>query len=969
MVRINTKRRPYMPPLAARGIRHQRFVAKHPRTQTHKGKRRHKPLEQPDENNHAIDGAENDADRCNCGCGRQLRRMLSLLLQRFFASKRRWMKSLKVSKWRPQELARISEVIEENGHDAFAAKALDLDIIQLDVSRQQWLTNEENANLVRRALVTFCVVNNVGYWQGLHDVAAALVYITPKPSVGELAAMLEKLVLNFASILLRRTDENIVNDAAKISAKWRLMFQFFFPRAATELEKLSDFNSWNINWFLTMGFYRFGCAHIVLAYVYTIILCSAGCMTAFMYQELGYLGIRGHMKWLLDKNVECKHFTNNLFDDHLDEALLSKALTNSKMVHLDAEELINVSRNLYDTLNDVDCEVADFPLVAILKFSSFFFNKSPLGLYKNNDVQLKTVVQMGIADIFKGHETHRPMECQSTQSQVIPRGREKRAARSVANMKISEALNDELINIYLKNMYANVRKKSFIFPSRFAGGIAQKGLFYYHVVDVRSDYLKYGEPLQTFFGNDAVAYINEDEIDDVIKDSNFAPIFTIWVIVTDDGYDNPSDATSLESLDRGVDLYRILARSFSGVALLKGGYNALLRWKNLPTPSRFNITFLKKFLDWIPAAREQATKISIENVLDTVEDTFRDTSGRFGYDVPTGIDIFRKDTHPYDLGKSCAIDQEAIRADPCSRYAIYILVGNNMSVEVNSEGGIKVNGIIWHPHIIARCKTNIAPSFLMHVVTLFQVAKVDGFLEIVTKGTAVPGASNILKRQMSDFQECITTHAILLRENHWGECSPVPTQGLKLVTKLATACKYSTQKPFVKQWTLDSISIIRLTGLLISAEMLMKTHLTIAANQYSPKNGHGGVEHDFGEETPDYADISGDEFISEHPFRVPMEKVIEMLDARNMQNKHGMQLESGRLKTFASMTTANADARHGSACSERKVHVFSRRSKAHTRGIDTTHTPNPPNTKQTNAANSTKNVFIPRNQIKKTQNA
>ncbi|ORM41449.1 uncharacterized protein BXIN_2437 [Babesia sp. Xinjiang] len=905
-----------------------------------------------------------DTNTCDCGCSREINRRLTLLLHRFFASKYRWLAILKIGKCRPSELERVSMVIEKHGHEVMGKDKLDLDTIQLDISRQQWLNEADDAHIVKQSLLTFCVVNNVGYWQGLHDVAAALVHLEPKPTVGELAAMVEKLVCTFASILMRATDEIIVNDATKIAAKWRLIFLFFFPKAATDLERLADSNSWNINWFLTMGFYRFGCAYLALAYAYAAIAASAGCMTAFMYHEMGYLGVRGYMTWRLAKKQDNALMTNNLFDDQIDDCTIAKAVTNSKMIQLTPDELINVSRNLYDTLNDVECEMADFPMIAILKMSNFFFNKSPLMLYKNNDVQSKNVVQIGIQDIFKTNNGQKSTETQSAQPQVITRWIRKRFRSPRPSEKISDAFNNALFRIYVKNLYANVIKKSFIFPSRFAGNTNA-----YNIIDVRSSYLKYGEPLDSFFGDMNVKYLTQGDLDDFLRGTNLDQTFTLWVIVTDDGYDNMTDSTSVESLDRGVDIYRILSRSCTGVAILKGGYKELLRWKNLPVPAKVN-SFLKRVWDWMPTGRVQAPKIAIQNVVTAIDGALGDISDKITQEVVARIGAFKKRTVRIPCPSSNIASHASSRKTGCNGYVIHIAVGNKMYASFNSNGGIKLNGIVWHPKTIARFRSNFAASFMLFIASIFQVANTDGFLEVITESASVKGARSIVNRTISDFREGLDGNVLILSDNLQERYNVIPDVVLSTVVQITHTCVISLQSTTVRRLDIAIINGRAIIKALVQGEILMQTYINIATRiTVADNDTNTDQEDDEPEETSHYA-RRGSEIVSVYndPFDIQSELQHVVHTSRNDRTVERMitPIDLTRLKAYVSMPSMSIAAQEPSLYSERRVHVFSRRINPQPKisiesVIPTNHN------KPSNAVKKIKHVFAPRRQLKKGQ--
>ncbi|GBE61922.1 TBC domain-containing protein, putative [Babesia ovata] len=919
----------------------------------------------------------NDAGNCDCGCDRHIKRRLSLLLQRFFASKQRWMDSLKVERRRPAELERVSAAIQQNGLHALASDNLDLDTIELDISRQQWISDHEDLCRVRQALLVFCLVNNVGYWQGLHDVAAALVRLKPKPSVGELAAILEKLIWRFAAILMRTTDENIVTDASKMAAKWRLMFLFFFPRAATDLERVSDSNSWNINWFLTLGFYRFGCAYIALAYAYTAILCSAGCMTAFMYHELGYLGIRGYMTYRLQKNQQISHPNANLFEEEIGEETISRAVTNSKMILLTPEELINVSRNLYDTLNDKECEMAEFPILPILKMSNFLYNRSPLILYKNHDLQPKNVVQIGISDIFKENETQRPAEAPTRQSQVVARELLKRVAEARQHSKISDRLNNELLNVYLKNLYANVLKKSFIFPSRFEGAIARKATFTYHIIDVRSQYLTYGEALQFFFGDINVTYLTDSQLNDFARGVNHTQTFTVWLIVTDDGFENPSDSASTESLNRGIALYWMLSRTCTGVAILKGGYKALLKWKKLPVPAKINIPFFKKIMDWMPMGKDQGPKIAIQNVVAAIDDTFSDLSGRIKHEVTSRIGLFRRNSRRSARSTDGKEHHKPKKKVACMRYVVRVAIKSLGYVTFGSNGAIKLNGIIWHPSTFARHANNPLASVILYLANLFQITSADGFQEIVPRGADLKMARDITKRPMSDFGQRLTNCTLLLHRNRRTTDVVPVDRVLSLAVKMSHRCAHAMHKDAAETWWVTIATDRTANAAPLAGEMVLNTYIAISLE--------GGGDSDYDDSLDEDSECNGDfwrgkhtaynqcwgqqEFCASNSTLVEsfaaLEKGLDGISGGGMVERGVAPIDLSLLNANTALTYQRAVPREPSICSERRPHVFSRRIKSQSKSVEVnTSTPNT-QTVPTNAVNRSKNVFLPRNQLKR----
>ncbi|CDR94864.1 hypothetical protein, conserved [Babesia bigemina] len=919
----------------------------------------------------------NDAGTCDCGCDRQIKRRLSLLLHGFFASKHRWTVALKVERMRPAELERVSAAIQENGLHAMASDNLDLDTIELDISRQQWISDHEDMRRVRQALLVFCLVNNVGYWQGLHDVAAALVRLKPKPTVGELAAILEKLIWRFASILMRTTDENIVTDAGKMAAKWRLMFLFFFPRAATELERLSDSNSWNINWFLTLGFYRFGCAYVALAYAYTAMLCSAGCMTAFMYHELGYLGIRGYLTYRLQKNQKLSHPNFNLFEEEFDEETMTLAVTNSKKIQLTPEELINVSRNLYDTLNDKECEMAEFPILPILKMSNFLYNRSPLILYKNHDLQPKNVVQIGISDIFKENETPRSAEPPTRQSQVVARGILRMLPEPRQHAEISHRLNIELLNVYLKKLYANVLKKSFIFPSRFEGAIARKATFTYHIIDVRSQYLTYGETLQFFFGDTNVSYLTESQLNDFARGLNHTQTFTVWLIVTDDGFENPGDSASTESLNRGIATYWMLSRTCTGVAILKGGYKALLKWKNLPVPAKINIPFFKKMWDWMPTGRDQGSKIAIQNVVAAIDDTFSDLSGRIKHEVTSRIGLFRRNSRRSAISTDGQEAHKPKKKVACMRYIVRVAIETLGSVSFSSNGAIKLNGIIWHPSTFARHANNTLASAILYLAGLFQITSADGFPEIVPRGAHLKMARDITKRPMSDFGERLVNCTMLLHHTR-RTTDMVPADRVLAVTvKWAHLCAHAMHKSVIESWWVTIATDTTVNAAPLAGEKVVNTYIAISLE--------GGYGSDYDDSSVEESECDGDfwkgkENVHYHHWGkqeldasssrlvesfAALGHGLEEIKGGNMVERRVAPIDLSLLNANTALTYQWAAPREPSICSERRTRVFSRRIKPQSKSVEVT--ASTPNTQSVpiNAVNRAKNVFFPRNQLKR----
>ncbi|GFE54385.1 TBC domain containing protein, putative [Babesia ovis] len=905
-----------------------------------------------------------DISTCDCGCSRDINRQLTLLLHQFFASKSRWLNILKIGRWRPGELERVSLAIEENGHEAMGDANLDLDTIQLDISRQQWLNDEGDAYIVKQALLTFCLVNNVGYWQGLHDVAAAFAHVEPKPSVGELAAIVEKLVSMFASIIMRATDENIVSDATRMAAKWRLIFRYFFPKVSTELERFADVDSWNINWFLTMGFYRFGCAYLALAYTYAAVVASAGCMTAFMYHEAGYLGVRGYISWRLTKNRGVESISNNLFDDQIDEQEMVKAITNSKMIQLTPDELINVSRNLYDTLNDVECEMAEFPMIAILKMSNFLFNKSPLMLYNSNDVCSKNVVQIGIADIFKSNDRQRTNGVYTRQSQVITRGPPKWAVGYRVCEKFSETMNNAMFTSYIRNLHVNVMKKSFIFPSRFAESMLKGDAIVYNIVDVRSPYLRYGEPLESLFKILNAMYLTEADLDDVIIGMNPDQTFTVWIIVTDDGFENMSDATSLESLDRGIDIYRMLSRTCTGVAILKGGYKELLRWHDFPVPTKVN-TFIKRLLDWMPIGRGQGPKIAIQNVVTAIDHTFGDITERIGHDVVSKLGLFRRRSRKMlSLTVDQIVNVESKKVD-CGRYKICMAIQNRSCASFDSMGGIKVNGIIWHPQILAKQQNNQLASFILYVASLFKVTNTDGLLEVVPENASARCARNVVYRGITNYGERLAGELVVLCGDVRSKCNTIMHTFMPIRMKLTPTCIQSQHGTIVKSWNLVVISGRSMISALLVDEMILRQCMHKSIGDTETDDHEYSLQADNCGNMPQYS--IDQEQPGLHRYYTALD-VQSLMDDNAIATEHGLVVENvvPTIDLSRVVSSTSNSGKEPSICSDRKVHVFSRRVNHQSKVIaETVVTPMSTQSKSTNAVKNVKPVFAARKHLKK----
>ncbi|EDO06004.1 Rab-GTPase-TBC domain family protein [Babesia bovis T2Bo] len=867
-----------------------------------------------------------EINTCSCGCNRNIKRQLTWLLIKHFTSKRKWLRILRIGRYRPKELERVSKDIEVNGYQSMSDANLDLDTIQLDISRQQWIQNTQDAYLVKHALVTFCLVNNVGYWQGLHDVAGALVHLKPRPTIGELAAILEKLVNNFSSIIKSASNEAIVAGATKIASKWRLIFQFFFPKAATDMERFDGLDTWNINWFLTLGFYRFGCAYIALSYTYVAVVASAGCMTAFMYHEAGYLAVRGHLTWSFAKNK-----TDVMIDkkicDQTDEHKLTKVISNSKMVQITPDELINVSRNLYDTINGEECEIADFPLMAVLDISNFLFNKSPSTLYKYEVDDIPGFVQISINDLCNTHDVWNIHDRRYVDAGHSMDKLPLKYINSKSEENLCQTLNRTICNVYIENLFFHIRKKSNVSPVICKNSMVNTDTNAYNIVDVRSQYLKYGESLDTFFERLFPAYISETDIESAIIAANNDRKFTFWVIITDEGFDKSTENTSIESLERGINIYRMLSRSFTGVTMLKGGYKELLRMNGLPIPAKVN-ALIKRLLDWVPIGRIQSPKIAIQNVVTAMDITIDGISSKTGFAVVPNSDIFNNKR----LRINSIHSRSATRLG-CGQYAITFMVGNRGNVYINSNGSLKVNGLLWHPRLKAKSRNNMQASMLFHMATLFQLVSTDIFYEVVPKASSMKGARDIHDTRLSDFEECCNCKVLLLHDPVSDNALIFCRCAIPIKVCLKYTCTKSIQPNYIRQWYFVLVDIRLVTTLLLVDEMVLRqcrsstlleeigdNEAIVKRCQYRSNMSSGsleGGETDMQKNFNAMKEFSGD---NEMDQIWDYEHIVESVADGPMVNRTVPPIDLTRLTSLNSITSMGS-----SVCSERKVHVFSRR--------------------------------------------
>ncbi|EPT30748.1 TBC domain-containing protein [Toxoplasma gondii ME49] len=169
-----------------------------------------------------------------------------------------------------------TEAFPDSGEDrqercGLIAEDLDLHLVEADVSRQRWINHgsvahserqeserqKDMVQLVTDAVCIFCTMHGACYWQGMHDLCAAFLFLSPRPSLSQLVQLLHAFLLLFAPWLLLPPQESIVQ-SANAARLFRQFLQFFSPGVTNEVERLIPSITWSQSILIhTLGFSRF----------------------------------------------------------------------------------------------------------------------------------------------------------------------------------------------------------------------------------------------------------------------------------------------------------------------------------------------------------------------------------------------------------------------------------------------------------------------------------------------------------------------------------------------------------------------------------------------------------------------------------------------------------------------------------------------------------------------------------------
>ncbi|PFH33066.1 TBC domain-containing protein [Besnoitia besnoiti] len=165
--------------------------------------------------------------------------------------------------------------------DPVATEDLDLHLLAGDVARQRWI-NDRNPprsetaqgyaeddvkikRLLTDAVSIFCIMNGVSYWQGMHDLCAAFLFLSPTPSLPQLVLLFEAFVMLFAPWLLLPPQQSLEH-SANVTRLFRQLLQFFSPAVTSEVERLIPSVTWSQTTLIhTLGFSRFRDPRTLLA--------------------------------------------------------------------------------------------------------------------------------------------------------------------------------------------------------------------------------------------------------------------------------------------------------------------------------------------------------------------------------------------------------------------------------------------------------------------------------------------------------------------------------------------------------------------------------------------------------------------------------------------------------------------------------------------------------------------------------
>ncbi|AFZ81366.1 hypothetical protein BEWA_007750 [Theileria equi strain WA] len=700
------------------------------------------------------------SDKCGCGCFKSIKNVQSSLLMNYFSCKRRWINILKVSKVRIAELNEVAEIVRANGCTVHTFKLLDLNFVRTDLDRQQWIQDNEMAQLAENAIVTFCITNNVGYWQGIHDIAAALVHLCPRPNIGELAAILEQLTRRHSPVLFSGSHEEVMYQAKILSQKWKVLFKYFFPGGFNELEKISDFNSLGMGLFLTLGFYRFGCAYIALSYIYVMMLNKNSNVSDLMFHELGYLATRGYMNYLSKHNENIKLVMDgNILPKSISHSNIMAILKNSVMIDIEAEEVINSSKNLYDVMGNVDCELYKFPLVYITLCSNSMYRVAPSISNLQHDCNY---MQISIRDILKEKPIISSLECSfktdipksgSSSFCCVRKGTKRYnsfnyGVTSNYSMGISSKIVFNYINSIRKNTY-RIHKRTDDNLNYMIGSLANNAN--YNLIDMRSPYMTGGESLEKLLGDRNITFIKENELNSAIIASHVKQ-FTIWIVLTDEGITGSDNHFALESLNKGFHVMKLLCdNSITGVALLTNGYKELLLTANcqIPQGPNSNITgYLRRFIFWnseeITVEKPQTTFSRVADVVGNITlDIEKQLVQKF-----SEINLFTRQKHVQGVSEIVDMTYVDTLSDmvlsikptkPRNRtFVLYVKLDGFKKIALFSNGSIQLDGIILHPYHYSKIRS-VSETLMISTAKLLAVNYIDGIWEALPISSSVIG--------------------------------------------------------------------------------------------------------------------------------------------------------------------------------------------------------------------------------------
>ncbi|UKJ89768.2 hypothetical protein MACJ_003022 [Theileria orientalis] len=751
--------------------------------------------------------------------------------------------------------------------------SLDLNLVKSDTSRQQWLLDRDKIDLVERAIYTFCLYNNVGYWQGIHDVAAALAHLDPTPTVAELAVLLEFLIKNYAPFLYSKTTTEVTAKANELSDRWRLLFKYFFPKASNDYDKFCD-SSFSIGWFMTLGFYRFGCAHICLAYTFLLIISSHDCMSSFMFRELGYIAARGYINYLTSRRISVDFNNSVIFSNFSNSRLIVNTLVNSNKIVLDPEEFINVSKNLYDTFDGRDFELSDFPLLYIFKSANILKYSAPS--VEKIDSK-KEFVEITEPDLFSKSNRFRSIESnlkaisdsyyvkyrsrKHLPSTVKRRSMQSRILHLNSMDKISDLVNAEIVYSYILSFkpfgclrrYTRTGGSNMPVGDNFVYGNVLNQNIQYNIVDLRSAYLCSGMSLDKIFGTSKTAIIKNVDPQDAYESCLLDTNFTLWVVLTDEGYEAQDDNNAVSSLNRGLDVMESLSKnSITCVTMFRGGYKSILNSLNLPIPlppSILSRISVRRILPWnVGNVGDNSQSTNLTSIASSIGSAAIDIE-RIIVKGISDISIFSRFRHSQiqqilmnvqEEEKTLASSKKNYVPLPCSDYGNKISYSIKLSnkegteISVKSNGTIKINGMILHPSQYKNAVSDPSISILVSLSMLFTVNCVDGLLDVECRSYGIGKLNN----RVIDFfklkaDEILSNFSIVL--------CPIETllsytsiRPFTVVTNVAGLCAKTRLNGIMRKW---NVYIIERQGLI---NHLLKCQ-RIAIPKQSPQHESGST--------------------------------------------------------------------------------------------------------------------------------